>query len=301
VTRACLSRRGARQAGRNAPPPPRPGPPCSAGVPVRLLYSHDTFGLGHLRRSRALAQAITRDVEHTSALILTGSPVAGRFTFPHNVDHVRLPGVTKRHDGSYASQALDIDIDDTTDLRAALIEAAAREFRPDILIVDKEPSGFRGELVQTLETLRAGGRTQLVLGLRDVLDQPETLAGNGIARTPSPRPNATITKSGSTGWRRSMTRPPGSTSATQRARGCTTQATCAANCRNTARPTCPKSPISCHPRRRRRRRDPRRLVLSAYEQDPDSAPKAVLVYGPFLAGETGARSSRPRRAAERAA
>ena len=27
------------------------------------------------------------------------------------------------------------------------------------------------------------------------------------------------------------------------------------------------------------------LVLSAYENDPDLAPRAVLVYGPFLSGE----------------
>ena len=65
-----------------------------------MLYSHDTFGLGHLRRSRALASAITSADPSASALILTGSPVAGRFAFPSRVDHVRLPGVIKRSDGS---------------------------------------------------------------------------------------------------------------------------------------------------------------------------------------------------------
>ena len=58
-----------------------------------MFYSHDTFGLGHLRRSRALAGAITAANPDASALILTGSPVAGRFSFPTRVDHVRLPGV----------------------------------------------------------------------------------------------------------------------------------------------------------------------------------------------------------------
>ena len=43
------------------------------GKPARrvLFYSHDTFGLGHLRRSRALAAALMDGDEDASAIILT--------------------------------------------------------------------------------------------------------------------------------------------------------------------------------------------------------------------------------------
>lgn len=142
-----------------------------------LLYSHDTFGLGHLRRSRAIASALTAANPGMSALILTGSPVAGRFPFPERVDHIRLPGVIKLHDGSYVSEALGLDIDALTALRAGIIEAAAENFAPDLVIVDKEPTGFRGEMVATLKKLRALKRSKIVLGLRDVLDDPQVLAG----------------------------------------------------------------------------------------------------------------------------
>ena len=145
-------------------------------APRVMLYSHDTFGLGHLRRSRALATAITAADPTSSALILTGSPIAGRFTFPHRVDHVRLPGVTKLADGSYVSRTLGMSIDETTELRAGLIRSTAQQYQPDLLIVDKEPTGFRGELLPTLDMLLDNGRTRLVLGLRDVLDEPEVLA-----------------------------------------------------------------------------------------------------------------------------
>ncbi len=141
-----------------------------------IFYSHDTFGLGHLRRSRELASALTKGDDQASAIILTGSPVAGRFTFPERVDHIRLPGVTKLPDGTYISQTLALDIDDTTSLRAGLIQSAVERFEPDLLIVDKEPTGFRGELLPTLEYLRMRRRTHVVLGLRDVLDEPEVLA-----------------------------------------------------------------------------------------------------------------------------
>jgi len=142
-----------------------------------LLYSHDTFGLGHIRRSRTIASAITAMGNKTTALILTGSPVAGRFTFPERVDHIRLPGVTKMPDGSYMSETLGMGIDDTTTLRAGLILATMQHFKPDLVIVDKEPTGFRGELLSGLSWIKKNcPNTQIVLGLRDVLDDPQLLA-----------------------------------------------------------------------------------------------------------------------------
>ncbi|NBJ11439.1 hypothetical protein GR304_10990, partial [Microvirga sp. SYSU G3D207] len=42
-----------------------------------LIYSHDTFGLGHLRRSRAIANAIVEQLPGASVVILSGSPVIG--------------------------------------------------------------------------------------------------------------------------------------------------------------------------------------------------------------------------------
>jgi predicted glycosyltransferase len=47
-------------------------------------------------------------------------------------------------------------------------------FEPDIFIVDKEPMGLRGEVLETLEMLKPRG-TRLVLGLRDVMDEPRLL------------------------------------------------------------------------------------------------------------------------------
>ncbi|MBX2880528.1 MAG: hypothetical protein KTR32_11375, partial [Granulosicoccus sp.] len=141
-----------------------------------LLYSHDTFGLGHLRRCRAISGALSASHDGLSALIITGSPVAGRFTFPKRVDYVRLPGVTKRVDGSYVSDKLGLDIDETTTLRSGLIRSLVEQFVPDLIIVDKEPTGFRGELLPALEWLRENTHTKLVLGLRDILDGPDLLA-----------------------------------------------------------------------------------------------------------------------------
>lgn len=249
-----------------------------------MFYSHDTFGLGHLRRSRALASALTEQNDNTSAIILTGSPVAGRFTFPERVDHIRLPGVTKLPDGTYVSQTLGLDIDDTTSLRAGLIQTAIEQYEPDLLIVDKEPTGFRGELLPTLEWLRLRGRTRTVLGLRDVLDEPEVLAAEwdrkgavqaaenlydeiwvyGVRDVYDPTEGLPLSDDvrARIHWTGYLRREVTDVAET------------------------PKDPyVLITPGGGGDGAAMVSLVLSAYEQDPDLTPNAMLVYGPFLSGD----------------
>lgn len=140
-----------------------------------LIYSHDSFGLGHLRRCRAIAHALVDQNPDMSVIILSGSPIIGNFDFRRRVDFVRVPGVIKLRNGDYTSYSLDLDIDQTVALRASIIKHTADIFDPDIFIVDKEPLGLRGEVAETLEMLKERG-TPLVLGLRDVMDEPSLLA-----------------------------------------------------------------------------------------------------------------------------
>jgi predicted glycosyltransferase len=139
-----------------------------------LIYSHDTFGLGHLRRCRTLAHALVERFKQLSVLILSGSPIIGSFDFRARVDFVRVPGVVKLRNGEYTPLNLHLDIRETMSMRASIIQHTAEAFAPDMFIVDKEPVGLRGELTQTLKMLKRGG-TRLVLGLRDVMDEPAAL------------------------------------------------------------------------------------------------------------------------------
>jgi predicted glycosyltransferase len=139
-----------------------------------LIYSHDSFGLGHLRRCRAIAHSLVDADSSLSVLILSGSPIIGSFDFRSRVDFVRVPGVIKLRNGEYVSLSLHIDIEETLAMRSSIIRHTADIFDPDILIVDKEPLGLRGEVRSTLDLLRARG-TPMVLGLRDVMDDPDAL------------------------------------------------------------------------------------------------------------------------------
>lgn len=139
-----------------------------------LIYSHDTFGLGHLRRCRTIAHSLVDLEKDLSVIILTGSPIIGSFNFRARVDFVRIPGVIKLRSGDYTPLSLLIDIEETLELRASIIRHTAEIFDPDIFIVDKEPLGLRGEVHDTLVMLKERG-TRLVLGLRDIMDEPAAL------------------------------------------------------------------------------------------------------------------------------
>ncbi|WP_345819833.1 glycosyltransferase [Methylobacterium fujisawaense] len=146
----------------------------ASSAPRVLIYSHDTFGLGHLRRSRAIANAIVACNRGAQAMIVSGSPVVDRFAFAPGVRTVRLPPVTKFADGNYASLDAATPLARTVEQRSAIIAQACGTFRPDLIIVDKEPAGFHGELLPVLEGA-ADRDIRLVLGLRDVLDDADRL------------------------------------------------------------------------------------------------------------------------------
>ena len=139
-----------------------------------LMYSHDTFGLGHLRRCRAIAHSLVENFKGVSILIITGSQIAGAFNFSARVDFVKIPSVIKLYNGQYTSIDRHIDLTDTMQMRQSIIQHTAESFQPDIMIVDKEPLGLRGEMLPTLKYLRGQG-CRLVLGLRDVMDATHLL------------------------------------------------------------------------------------------------------------------------------
>ena len=149
-----------------------------------LIYSHDSFGLGHLRRCRTIAHALVARRKALSVLILSGSPIIGSFDFRTRVDFVRVPGVIKKRNGEYSSLSLHMNIGEVLRMRASIIHHTAEVFSPDIFIVDKEPLGLRGEIQGTLEALKARG-SRLVLGLRDVMDDPGLLAKEWARKNPT--------------------------------------------------------------------------------------------------------------------
>lgn len=142
--------------------------------PRVLLYSHDTMGLGHMRRNLLVAQTLAFSALRPVVLVVAGAYEANRFAMPAGLDYLTLPALGKDLNGQYRSRHLGLKLDDIVALRGRVIRAAAEDFQPDVFLADNVPRGAMGELDRTLEYLHGLG-TRCVLGLRDVLDDPETV------------------------------------------------------------------------------------------------------------------------------
>jgi predicted glycosyltransferase len=144
-----------------------------------LVYSHDTYGLGNIRRMLAICQHLLEVIPDLSILLVTGSPVIHSLRLPALLDYIKLPCLTRTGRGEYSTKYLSASINEAIQLRADLILAAVKNFKPDLLMVDKKPLGVKGELSATLDYLQATRQaTKLVLILRDILDNPEIIISN---------------------------------------------------------------------------------------------------------------------------
>lgn len=140
-----------------------------------LIYSHDTFGLGNIRRMLEVARHLVQTSPEVSVLVLTGSPMLHAFRIPARIDYVKLPCLARdTTTGRYSARSLPMDLQQTVRLRANLIKSAIADFQPDIVLVDKKPFGVEDELAGAFEALpRSPHRPRLVLLLRDILDSAE--------------------------------------------------------------------------------------------------------------------------------
>ncbi len=150
---------------------------ATVGPSIKVfLYSHDTYGLGHLRRNLAIAEHLLTREDSFSVRLLTGSPVIGDWNLPQGLDVTALEPVVKIGVETYAPRSSPLPFNLVKAYREALILRAVIEERPDIFLVDHAPAGMNGELLSTLAYIqRELPDTTVVLGLRDILDCPETV------------------------------------------------------------------------------------------------------------------------------
>jgi predicted glycosyltransferase len=138
-----------------------------------LVYSHDAFGLGNIRRMLAICDHLQQTLPDLSILLLSGSPMLQGFRISKGLDYIKLPCLNRGTTGQIATKYLGMDVDATIKLRAKLIRSAAASFKPDLVLVDKKPYGIQNELMPMLQYLKVvQPATKLVLLLRDILDAP---------------------------------------------------------------------------------------------------------------------------------
>ncbi len=157
------------------------GPNRGKGAAVRavgrtrkiMLYSHDTYGLGHLRRNLRIAGHLLGAAPDLQIVLVSGSPVSAYFPAPPGLTVVKLPSVRKVGADHYRPLDSRVDISLIRRTRTAIMADVVRRFRPDVLLVDHSPAGMNGELLDVFAAVRDHSRaTRVALGLRDILDDP---------------------------------------------------------------------------------------------------------------------------------
>ncbi len=139
-----------------------------------MVYSHDTFGLGNIRRLLAICDYLIQREPELNILLMSGSPILQHFPLPERTDYIKLPSVTRTQEGKYRVKYLESDTQQVLALRAEILRSALANYAPDVFLVDKKPLGIEQELKPAIEYAHSHlPQMHSVLLLRDVLDAPE--------------------------------------------------------------------------------------------------------------------------------
>jgi len=155
---------------------------ASSGLSRVLLYSHDTYGLGHLRRNLVIAAELLRGPGAPQVVLASGSPVLGRVPRPAGLVCVQLPPVVKTGDDEYRAVDPALSLTLVRRARTAVLLDVVRRWTPDVFLVDHSPQGMKGELLPVFAELpQSSPRTRVVLGMRDILDEPARVRAAWLA------------------------------------------------------------------------------------------------------------------------
>lgn len=143
--------------------------------PRVAVYTHDTYGLGHIRRSLHIIRKIASEYPGAAILLVTGSPALQSLAnLPPGVDFVKIPTLVKTGASGSAPPNLSLGLPEMTEIRSRIIRESVLSFQPDLFLVDNFPLGAQAELLPLLKVLHQT-KTRAVLGLRDILDCAEVV------------------------------------------------------------------------------------------------------------------------------
>lgn len=138
-----------------------------------LYYCQDSKGFGHIRRTVSIAAELARRRPDVVQVMATPSRHVAEFQPPPALATLALPEWDDAlRFGEAPPRTWRRWRESVTELRGAIVLAAADAFAPKVFLVDNHPTGVR-VLGPTLRRLRAAEpRVELILGLRDVVDEP---------------------------------------------------------------------------------------------------------------------------------
>jgi predicted glycosyltransferase len=137
--------------------------------PTLLLYCQHSLGLGHLKRSWALARHFSRVFR--VVLVSGGAPPMG-LAAPDGIEIVELPALAQNEAGVLFAVDSSRSVDDVRRERIERLLALYRRLRPAVVVIELFPFGrrkFQTELLTLLEETRNEPRPVVASSVRDLL------------------------------------------------------------------------------------------------------------------------------------
>jgi predicted glycosyltransferase len=124
-----------------------------------------------------VASALTGQLPHCSILVLSNLSILGRFRAPQHVDCIRLPGIGPAMRAAPGAAEPALDVERTLRIRRAIATSTAESFRPDLVVIDRDPAHLPAEMRDVLTFVRAKlPRTRIVWALPDVVGEPRVVS-----------------------------------------------------------------------------------------------------------------------------
>jgi predicted glycosyltransferase len=142
-----------------------------AQIRTVLLYAQDNRGLGHINRTLTIARHVLAAYPNLVAYLATKSRITGNFVLPKRCDYIKLPTRLTPETISQTVEEEESAIQHFRQIRGQILRDAALGLAPELVLVDHEPLGAKGEFRDGLYALKEQcPATRFVFGLRDIMD-----------------------------------------------------------------------------------------------------------------------------------
>jgi predicted glycosyltransferase len=144
------------------------------------MYAQNGAGLGHFQRCANVAEAVGKFRPQARVVIASRSfwPAA-TIGLPDRTESLKMPVFAPVGLDAKGERRVLLNEEPAPfpRLRSRLLTVLLEEMRPAALLVDNEPRGLQGELLEALHAARARGLVgRVVLGIRDVRGSPRHVA-----------------------------------------------------------------------------------------------------------------------------
>src|SRR5881396_1561809 len=118
-----------------------------------LLYAQDHRGMGHINRTLTIVRHVLAAHPNLVAYIATKSPIPNLFALPERCDYIKLPRRLSTSDQTEeVKEAATVYF---RQVRSRILREAALSLAPELVLVDHEPLGTKGEFREGLYALKA--------------------------------------------------------------------------------------------------------------------------------------------------